>query len=245
MELDFNEVGNPVRFGESPAKVLPPPPAKSNALDLERPKRMLEPYRRVCIEEQRWANALVIETEEDLIEASERMLKNKKRFKAMEAKRMASTEEARGFTATANSLWKSVGDFLSCKAKTGAIEVSTAKIGAFQYQQELDRRVAAKKAQDEADKVQRRLNAKAKKAGVAPVQLPAMVVPHSTAPVRTGAGSVSMSLVWVGEVENDELVPAAYLMVDQKKVDAAVKAGIRIIPGVRIFEKPKNTGRTA
>jgi exonuclease VII large subunit len=42
---------------------------------------------------------------------------------------------------------------------------------------------------------------------------------------------------WVWELENEALVPREYLTLDEKKIDEAVKQGIRNIPGVKVLEK--------
>lgn len=42
---------------------------------------------------------------------------------------------------------------------------------------------------------------------------------------------------WVFEIENADSVPRGFLMVDEKKIRAAIADGVREIPGVRIFEE--------
>lgn len=49
-------------------------------------------------------------------------------------------------------------------------------------------------------------------------------------------GSVSQKMHWVFEIESPSEVPDKYLSVDPKKVEAAVKAGVREIPGIKIYE---------
>jgi hypothetical protein len=44
-------------------------------------------------------------------------------------------------------------------------------------------------------------------------------------------------VTWKSEITNEALVPREYLIVDQKKINAAIAAGARDIPGVRIFEE--------
>ena len=44
-------------------------------------------------------------------------------------------------------------------------------------------------------------------------------------------------MVWKHEVIDAAAVPREYLMVDDAAIKAAVKAGIRAIPGVRVFEE--------
>lgn len=55
--------------------------------------------------------------------------------------------------------------------------------------------------------------------------------------VQTASGSATRRKVWTGEVVDESQVPRQYMTVDQKKINAAVKAGEREIPGVKIYEK--------
>lgn len=114
------------------------------------------------------------------------------------------------------------------------------KIGNYSFQLELKRREEERKAQAERDRLQRELNAQAKAAQVAPVELPKMVLPaKATAPVRTAEGTSGTRMKWTHEITGPlDLIPRVYLMPDPKAIQAAVDAGIREIAGVRIYEKP-------
>jgi ABC-type phosphate transport system auxiliary subunit len=57
------------------------------------------------------------------------------------------------------------------------------------------------------------------------------------ATVKTASGSTNFRKEWRGETTNDSLVPREYCSADTQKINAAVKAGIRTIPGVNIYEK--------
>ena len=50
-------------------------------------------------------------------------------------------------------------------------------------------------------------------------------------------GKLTKIKKWVWELENELLVPRDYLSLDDKKVDEAVKQGVRNIPGIKILEK--------
>lgn len=70
-----------------------------------------------------------------------------------------------------------------------------------------------------------------------PVPEIAPTAPKEALRVVTAAGTkASGSIKWKGEVQDEALVPREYLMVNQAKIDAAIKGGTRAIPGVRIFE---------
>lgn len=50
-------------------------------------------------------------------------------------------------------------------------------------------------------------------------------------------GSVSVRMVWDFEVEDLAKVPPEYFVLDEGRVKAAVRSGVRDIPGIRIFQK--------
>lgn len=56
-------------------------------------------------------------------------------------------------------------------------------------------------------------------------------------------GKLTQVKKWGWELENEALVPREYLSLDQKKIDEAVKQGVRNIPGVKISEKEEITMR--
>jgi hypothetical protein len=64
---------------------------------------------------------------------------------------------------------------------------------------------------------------------------PLVEVPK-TAPIRTGAGSASTRSRWVAYVTDPAAVPRTYMIPDQKRLNEAVKNGVREIPGVNIHE---------
>lgn len=69
----------------------------------------------------------------------------------------------------------------------------------------------------------------------APVVAPVVVKEAARVTSFTGAMATA-SRKWKGEVTDPNAVPRQYLMVNQSAIDAAIKGGMREIPGVRIFE---------
>lgn len=67
----------------------------------------------------------------------------------------------------------------------------------------------------------------------APVRDVARVVSSST------GNKASVNTKWVGEVEDLEKLPRHYMLANQAMIDAAIKGGVRDIPGVRIYETAK------
>ena len=50
-------------------------------------------------------------------------------------------------------------------------------------------------------------------------------------------GKLAKVKKWVWELENEQLVPREYLSLDEKKIESAIKNGVRNIPGIKVFEK--------
>lgn len=147
------------------------------------------------------------------------------------------------------------------------------KIGAYQIEQERKRREAERKARETADKLRRKLEAEArieqerleaearKKAetekkskqeiekAVAEVEkiesiiVPEVVVAAPPKVTRTESGSASLRKVWAWKEIDFAKIPDEYKAIDVVKVNTAVKAGIRNIPGIEIFEEYKTVLR--
>jgi hypothetical protein len=92
--------------------------------------------------------------------------------------------------------------------------------------EKIEREEAAKLAQDDRQAEQVRQESEFKR------QL--AQASHSTDGVR---------MVWSFEVENISTVPRDYLMLDEQKVRNAIRAGIREIPGIKIFQKQQTVYR--
>jgi hypothetical protein len=118
------------------------------------------------------------------------------------------------------------------------------KLGDYAYRKEMDRRKAETAAQKAAAEAQKKIDREAKKAGVEPVQLPQPVIPQEAAPVRTETGTTSYVPVWDFEVVDISKVPAKYLEINAQAVRASIKAGVRELPGIKIFERMQVKTRT-
>lgn len=114
------------------------------------------------------------------------------------------------------------------------------KLEAYGYRKELARREAEKRAQEEAARIQKEMDRRAKKAGVEPVVILAPVLPDKREPVRTESGTTSYVSVWDYGIEDVSRIPARYLLPDptnRAAVMESIRAGVREIPGLRIFER--------
>ncbi len=72
-----------------------------------------------------------------------------------------------------------------------------------------------------------------------------VVAPATPPPTRAGTlGAATTRKVWAFEVVDPARVPRAYLCVDTTAILAAVRAGVREIEGVRIFQREEIAGRS-
>ena len=110
------------------------------------------------------------------------------------------------------------------------------KLSDHAYQVELQRREIERKQNEARIELQKQVDAEAKAKGVESVTIAPVAMPTKKEPVRSDSAVSSAVMVWRHEVINHHLVPRDYLMVDDVLIKAAIKAGIREIPGVRIFE---------
>lgn len=68
----------------------------------------------------------------------------------------------------------------------------------------------------------------------------AQVIAEATKPVDIvqGGANASVRLIWDFEVEDITKVPAEYISINAPAVRAAIKEGIREVPGLKIYQKP-------
>jgi hypothetical protein len=93
-----------------------------------------------------------------------------------------------------------------------------------------------RRADDEARKVQAEFDERAAKGQfVAPVVAPAVIPTQKVFRSETGA-AVHLRKDWKWEITEEMDIPRKYMVVDEVAVNKAVSAGIRAIPGLRIFE---------
>lgn len=64
---------------------------------------------------------------------------------------------------------------------------------------------------------------------------------EAKATIKTTGGSFTVKKVWTAEVVDESQIPREFLTVDTKKINAVVKAGVREIAGVRIYEKSQGS----
>ena len=66
-----------------------------------------------------------------------------------------------------------------------------------------------------------------------PQIMPASVVPD----LNKTIGAVTVKKVWTFQVDDQTKIPQEYLVVDEVKVRVAIRAGVRQIPGITVYQK--------
>lgn len=134
-----------------------------------------------------------------------------------------------------NALAKSFKDILD-----PAIQNLRCKLGNYQYKKELERQKREKKALKEQNILQKQIRKEAEKKGIEAPEMPppAPVEKKQTITRADDGSSAYIRTEWAFEIIDLSKVPDEYKMLDDKKVNAMIKAGVRIIEGLRIFENP-------
>lgn len=194
-------------------------------------RRRLEPFRVKSGELEKKAVGLVVNSDGSQVTAVALAGEVKKASKKIEDAR-------KGYVGPLNEHVREVNALAAeVRAPLERAEAALKKqLNAYAAQQELDRRKAEEKARQEAAAEQERLNAEAAAGVEAPV-VPEVVMPETVSAVRTASGTAFMQGHWTFEVTDLSKVPAEFLMLDEKKIRAAIKTGTRSIPGLNIFEQ--------
>lgn len=165
--------------------------------------------------------------------------------KAVESKRQELVEPFNTRLREINGVFKDATDKIDALEKHCKLEVRAYQAEVERMNREAQARIEAEYRQQEAERLKAEAERKAKdEAGLPPLELDAFVlkpppVPAAPAPttVRGTVGSIRTVKVWRFEIVDPALVPRDFLEVSDVKVRAAVRAGVREIPGVRIFQE--------
>ena len=165
------------------------------------------------------------------------------------AKRLAKAidRQADDLTAEAKSYVKSVGNFAKkfTEALGGAVKGIEKKIGDYQYRQEIQRRKQEAAARVAAEDLQKSINEEAAAAGVEAPVVVMPVIQEEKQQVKTDTGITAYQKSrWKADIEDPDKVPREYCSPDTKKINAAVRAGVREIAGVKIYPDKKTVLRT-
>lgn len=227
----------PLEYPEPPPTESPPPAV--TAFDLATVKLALVKYDQAIDGMVTESQQIAVTDEASNIKAIEIAGGAKKINKAIEDKRKEWVQPALDFQRSINNLCKHYQDRLST-IERGAKQ----KCSQYQQRVELERRKAQEAARIAQEELQRKIEAEAKAANVEPPPVIAPVVPEAPKTVRTEKGSMTFKVVWKFEVVDTGSIPREFLAVDERSIRQAVAAGMRNIPGVRIWSEKEASIRT-
>lgn len=182
------------------------------------------------IEEHKAKCASVVITDELSAQgASELLAIVQKKAKKIKEMRLEATKEAREAVAKTND-WFMVYE-KGFEEMAGSLKTV---VGAWLRKQE----EIARAKQAEAEEAERKRLAEAEKAGT-PVEEKTELTPVTEKPktnIQTQSGLVGTTKRWTYEVVDPSKVPDEYKIVDTAGITKAVRMGVRVIPGVRIYQ---------
>lgn len=171
-----------------------------------------------------YANTYEIQNQADAEEALSFAVEAKNLFKKIDALRKEITDPARKFINKVNDSAKVFTEKLD-KVE----EILKAKLDAWKRKKEEEQR----KAQAEAE-----IFAKAMELDVVPY------VDEAPKTIRTEGAMSYEKVVWKFDVEDLSKLPMDLLKADEEKIKALLRAGIRTIPGLRIYSETQTVFRT-
>ena len=227
--IDFSKIPHP---GDSIADELLDISGAVVDLNIDGARRALRVFEDKVSAMEAEAKAATVNSAETAANATEMTGQTKRLMKAVDDRRKEIISEPDSFVRKVNGFVKPISDRLK------AIEaLLKRKLSDHAYQVELQRREIERKQNEARIELQKQVDAEAKAKGVETVVLPPVAVPIKKEPVRSDSAVSSAVMVWKHKVIDAAAVPREYLIVDELAVKAAVKAGIRTIPGVEIFEE--------
>ena len=165
---------------------------------------------------------------------------SKAMFRALEKKRKEVIGPASEFVAAVNQMVKPMTAIL-----TGIEDGLKHRITRYSQEQERRRLEQQRKANEEARSLQDEIEKAAVSAGEPSNIVVAPVVVEAPKVTRTASGSASLRTTWAFEVVDFAALPDKFKQVDRVAINNEIKAGIRQIPGVRVYEQASTMIRSA
>jgi hypothetical protein len=232
--MDFKDMLNKGKKEKKPE----PLPAVSD-LDLDPVKEVVAEYEVKLKQLEAQAKKYQVTdnvTSEHIVELGAR---SAKLVKALTADRKERIEKEDKFVRAVNKLYKPLTD-----AGARIKRICGDKFGQYQAKVKLAEQKREKAAQEAQAKLQKQLDDQAKEAGVEGVEAAPITIPKAPGITRTETGSASVRKVWTWEVDHADDVPKEYWVLNDAMIEKQVKAGVRNIPGIKIFQKESTTFRT-
>lgn len=214
-------------------------PPMTPILDLDVAKRDLSPYREQVANMVKEAMALTVDNDESNAMAVQLGTQAKKLNKTLEDEKKRIIEQP--FIKKVNAFIKAVRNL--CKSFQDDLkhveDITKQKTKIYQNKIKLKHRKAQEEARKAVEELQKKIDKEAKKAGVEAPKIEAPVIPESPKVTRTDSGTSHIRKEWIFEITDPKKIPREYMKVDEQAIRKAVKAGIREIVGVRIYQETK------
>lgn len=231
----------PAATGAAPAKVMAErsAPAIKDPFDMAMVRERLQPYDAEIALMAKRAGEIEIGNDDAAALATEMGAQVHKLGKRIEEARKKVVEPHNVFVKDVNTLAKGFTTRLDqIKAALGG------KITAWTNKKAEEERKRQEQLAKEQAALQAKLDAEAKAAGVQPTQAaPVVSTPAMPKKVSTAEGTAYQTSRWTFEITDETQVPREFCMPDPRKIRAQVEAGIREIPGVRVFQETKTSFR--
>jgi hypothetical protein len=178
------------------------------------------------------ALSLDIKDDSSLSMASDALGWIAKTKKALEEKRKFFVQPLNDQVKKINDMFKGYSEPLE-----KADSILRGKVMGYRQEQERIRREEEERLRKLAEKEQKRLEKLAEKNNtVAPPPIPIPVMPQQPKTVESNLASVSAKVVWEFEIVDENKIPREFMIPNEKAIRAAVKAGVRSINGVKIYQ---------
>jgi len=212
----------------------PAPPAR---LDLDAAKKALtEAFSKQIETLCTIAQCFTVSSDEDLDKGIDLASDLSKLVKAIEAEKKKLTQKAREYTTGVNG----IANYFTERIDP-AVRTIKQTLENYRRKKAIAQAEAYRKAREEQERVRKELAEEAKAKNITidlPPPLPVPDVAKTATVTRTSSGaSLGTRKDWkCTGVSDITKVPAEYLQVDMVKVNAAIKAGVKEIPGLVIEE---------
>lgn len=169
------------------------------------------------------ANNLAIATQEDMVKATAVLSNLGRYYDSVVAKREEITKPANATLHAARAMFDPIE-----KPAKAAIEALRTRIGAWQTAE-------TKRANEEKNKIAERIAPGKGNLSIetAVKKLDAIATPEAA--IATNEGSLKFRVHQVLTITNESLIPREYLIVDEVKLKAALKGGVKV-PGAELVE---------
>lgn len=241
---------------------LPPGPARQDPFDVAPVKRALAKFGPMVDGLLAEAEALQVEDDASQEDAVRLMADARHLEKDLERHRKDVLAPHKTFVESVNALVRRFTDPLKLVPKD-----LKAKTSAYTTRKRIEQQEREKAAREERERLQKQIEEEAKAKGVEAPPMPPPVIQEPTQKVtRTEAGSAHTRMEWTFRVLDARQIPLDYLLPPEliaageekveyselapalkthlKQIRAAVKMGIRNIPGVEIYQKETTVVRS-